>query len=188
MQLRDMVRVSLFAALMAALGLFPRLDIPLAGGVPITLQTLGVMMAGVFLGARLGFASVTLFLFVVLLGAPLLAGGRGGLGVLFTPSAGYLIGYPIGAFVVGWLMQRTGGKGVFLRALLACFLGGVVVIHFAGIAGLVWKTGMSWQQALLADLVFVPGDILKALACAYLASLMPNQTIAASGSDPRSNP
>lgn len=53
MQLRDMVRVSLFAALMAALGLFPRLDIPLAGGVPITLQTLGVMMAGVFLGARL---------------------------------------------------------------------------------------------------------------------------------------
>lgn len=186
MQLRDMVRVSLFAALMAALGLFPRLDIPLAGGVPITLQTLGVMMAGVFLGARLGFASVALFLFVVLLGAPLLAGGRGGLGVLFTPSAGYLIGYPIGAFVVGWLV-RLGRGGVFLRALLACFLGGVVVIHFVGIAGLVWKTGMTWQQALLADLVFVPGDVLKALACAYLASLMPDQTIATSGPDPRSN-
>ncbi|MBN9080668.1 MAG: BioY family transporter [Rhizobiales bacterium 62-17] len=179
MQLRDLVRVSLFAALVAALGLFPRLDLPLAGGVPITLQTLGVMLAGLFLGARLGFTAVALFLFVVLLGAPLLAGGRGGLGLLFSPSAGYLIGYPVGAFVTGWVLQRTNGTGVFLRALLACLIGGVIVIHAMGIAGLAWKTGMSLQAALLADLVFVPGDLLKAVASAYLASLMPNQTVAA---------
>lgn len=172
MQLRDMVRVSLFAALTAALGLLPRLDIPLAGGVPVTLQTLGVMMAGVFLGARLGLAAVALFIFVLLLGAPLLAGGRGGLGVLFAPSAGYLIGWLPGAFVTGWLMG--GHRGTFLRALLACLIGGVVVIHLAGIAVLAWKTNMTLMQALIADLVFVPGDILKALACAYLASLMPN--------------
>lgn len=179
MHLRDLVRVSLFAALIAALGLFPRLDLPLAGGVPITLQTLGVMLAGVFLGARLGFAAVALFFFVVLLGAPLLAGGRGGLGILFSPSVGYLIGYPVGAFVIGWVLQRTSGTGIFLRALLACLIGGVIVIHAMGIGGLAWKTGMSLQAALIADLVFVPGDILKALACAYLASLMPSQTVAA---------
>lgn len=172
MQLRDMVRVSLFAALIAALGLFPRLDIPVAGGVPVTLQTLGVMMAGVFLGARLGLAAVALFIFVVLLGAPLLAGGRGGLGILFAPSAGYLIGWLPGAFIAGWLMG--GARGIFLRALLASLVGGVLVIHLFGIAVLAWKTNLTLTQALLADLVFVPGDILKAFACAYLASLMPS--------------
>jgi len=83
MSYQDLVRISLFAALIAVLGLIPKLDLPFTAGVPITAQTLGVMLAGLILGARNGALAVLLFLFVVALGAPVLSGGRGGLGVFF---------------------------------------------------------------------------------------------------------
>ena len=63
------------------LGLIPKFDLPFTAGVPITAQTLGVMLAGLVLGGRKGALAVLLFLFVVALGAPVLSGGRGGLGV-----------------------------------------------------------------------------------------------------------
>ena len=66
------------AAVIAVLGLLPSVILPIAAGVPITGQTLGVMLAGIVLGPRHGALAVMLFLLVVLLGAPLLSGGRGG--------------------------------------------------------------------------------------------------------------
>lgn len=79
---RPVVRIALLASIVAALGMVPGLVLPLARGVPITAQTLGVMLAGIILGPRHGALAVLLFLLVVLVGAPLLSGGRGGLGVL----------------------------------------------------------------------------------------------------------
>lgn len=160
-----LVRVALFAAIIAALGLMPKIDMPF---VPITAQTLGVMLAGMMLGARQGALAVILFLFVVALGAPFLSGGRGGLGVFFSPSAGYLIGFVPGAFVCGWLFRRLGRLPLFAAALLSALIGGVVVIHAFGVPVLAWKAGLSLQQALLADLVFVPGDVIKAVATAMI--------------------
>ena len=81
--------VALFAALLGVMGLIPKIDLPL--GVHISIQTLGVMLAGCLLGARLGFQAMALFLLAVAAGLPLLAGGRGGLGVFMAPSAGYLL-------------------------------------------------------------------------------------------------
>ena len=75
---KTIAQIALYAALIAALGLLPKFNIPLAGGVPITAQSLGIMLAGVMLGPVRGALAVCLFLFVVALGAPLLAGGRGG--------------------------------------------------------------------------------------------------------------
>ena len=71
----SMALVALFAALMAVMGLIPKIDLPL--GVPITLQSLGVMLAGCLLGARLGFQAIALFLLAVAAGLPLLASVRG---------------------------------------------------------------------------------------------------------------
>ncbi|MXQ14879.1 biotin transporter BioY, partial [Microvirga makkahensis] len=101
MTTRSLVRIALFAAIIAALGLLPKFDLPFAGGVPITAQTLGVMLAGVLLGPRQGAAAVLLVIFVVALGAPILAGGRGGLGVFAGPTVGFLLGWLPGAFVTG---------------------------------------------------------------------------------------
>ena len=94
--------VSLFAALVAVFGLIPKIDLPL--GVPITLQTLGVMLAGCMLGPKKALQALLLFLAAVAVGLPLLSGGRGGLGVFVAPSSGYLIGFPVGALATGLLM------------------------------------------------------------------------------------
>jgi len=132
MNTRDLVRIALFAALIAVMGLIPKFDLPFTAGVPITAQTLGVMLAGLLLGSRQGALAVVLFLFVVALGAPVLSGGRGGLGVFFGPTIGFLLGWIAGAWACGavyerlisWLPSRR-----FLAALMACWVGGILVIY-----------------------------------------------------------
>lgn len=81
MKLKDMMFMSLFAAIMGVLAIFPPIPVPFIP-VPIVAQTLGIMLAGGILGAKRGGLSILLFVFLVAVGAPLLTGGRGGLGVL----------------------------------------------------------------------------------------------------------
>jgi biotin transport system substrate-specific component len=169
MTTQNLVRIALFAALIAALGLLPRIDLPIAAGVPITAQTLGVMLAGVVLGPRLGALAVLLFLFVVALGAPLLAGGRGGLGVFFGPAAGYLVGWIAGAGVCGLLMHALRHLPLFAATLIAAIGGGILVVYAFGVPWLAWKANLSLTQALLGGMVFVPGDLIKAVVCAAIA-------------------
>src|SRR5450830_1388729 len=87
---RSLSYIALFAAVIAVFGLIPKIDMPF--GVPITLQSLGVMLAGCLLGPRRGFLSLLLFLTAVALGLPLLSSGRGGLAVFAGPTAGFLLG------------------------------------------------------------------------------------------------
>jgi biotin transport system substrate-specific component len=165
----SLVLVSLFASLMAVLGLIPKLD--LAFGVPITLQTLGVMLAGCLLGPRLAFRALVLFLIAVAMGLPLLSGGRGGFGVFFTPSAGYLIAWPVGAWVTGWIMQIFSDDSpgrLAMGAFFASLAGGLVVVHISGVVGLINIAGMSTTQAILATSTFIPGDLVKCLLCALV--------------------
>ena len=165
----DAALVSLFAALMAVLGLIPKIDLPL--GVPITLQTLGVMLAGCLIGPRRGLQAMLLFLFAVGLGLPLLSGGRGGVGVFFAPSSGYLIAWPLGAFLTGWLMQvlpASTPRRSAASAFAASALGGLLVVHLCGVAGLVLIAKLSWMQAGLGTLAFVPGDLIKCGLCAMV--------------------
>ncbi len=167
MDYRSLARIALFAALIAVLGLIPKLDIPIAAGVPITAQTLGVMLAGLILGPRHGALAVMLFLFAVILGAPVLSGGRGGLGVFFGPTLGFLVGWIAGAWICGWVYQRL-PSGV-----LACFVGGIGVVYGFGILGLFLVAGLTLSQAALATLVFLPGDILKSLLAAWIVKRLP---------------
>ncbi|MFZ9722501.1 MAG: biotin transporter BioY [Burkholderiaceae bacterium] len=180
---RDVVNVALFAALIALFGLVPRIDLPFLAGVPITVQTLGVMLAGLLLGPRLAAMAVLLFLFMVLLGAPFLSGGRGGLGVLFGPTVGFLLGWIPGALIVGFIYSRLTqasstnakyrtprrGFSLFFAAALASFLGGVLVVYALGIPMLAWRANMALDQAAAVTLAFLPGDILKLLVAASIA-------------------
>jgi biotin transport system substrate-specific component len=166
---RAIVRIALLAAVIAVLGMLPGIVLPIAMGVPITAQTLGVMLAGIILGPRHGALAVLLFLFVVLLGAPLLSGGRGGLGVLFGPSVGFLLGFVPAAFVSGLVMARLKTLPVFAAALVAAITGGIVVEYACGVLGLMIMARMSLPQALVATAMFMPGDLLKALATAFVA-------------------
>ncbi len=170
---RLLVRICLFAALIATFGLLPRLDIPIAAGVPVTAQTLGVMLCGLLLGARSGALAVLLFLLVVLLGMPLLAGGRGGLGVLASPTAGFLIGWIPGAYVTGLIGGPTAQTSadrtiLFMRAMTGALAGGVLTVYAFGIPWLAWTSGMSLKAAMLAAMTFVPGDLIKVFLAATL--------------------
>lgn len=161
--------VSLFAALLAVFGLIPKIDLPL--GVPITLQTLGVMLAGCVLGPKRGLQAVLLFLAAVALGLPLLSGGRGGIGVFFAPSSGYLVGWPLGTYVTGCVMSAlptTTPRRAAVSAFAAAAIGGLAVVHLCGVIGLVHMASLTWKQALVGTLVFVPGDLIKCAACAFL--------------------
>lgn len=169
---RTLVRIALVAALIAALGFVPPIYLPIAAGVPITAQSLGVMLAGLLLGARAGAAAVGLFVFVVLLGAPLLSGGRGGLGVLGTPTAGFLIGYIAGGFVTGFVAERLAARGLpaLATALVAAIAGGILTVYAFGIPGLALIAGIGLPKALLGSSVFLPGDLIKAVGAALLAT------------------
>ncbi|KTS08810.1 biotin transporter BioY [Microbacterium testaceum] len=167
----DLARVAVFAALIVVLGL-PG-SFPVFGGVPITAQTLGVMLAGAVLGPWLGALSVTVVLALTAAGLPLLAGGRGGIGVFLGPSAGYALGWILGAIVVGLLVHAGGRRPVVWRTALAMIAGGVVAIYAIGIPVQSAVTRLPLGETALTSLVFVPGDLLKAaLATAVVAALV----------------
>ncbi|NNU28049.1 biotin transporter BioY [Isoptericola sediminis] len=164
----DAARIATFAALLAVLGL-PGSIALFGNAVPITLQTLGVMLAGAILGARRGALAVLTLLALVAAGLPLLAGGRGGLGVFVGPSAGYLVGFVAGAFVVGWLVERQ-RRVTFLGVLAAALAGGVGVVYAVGIPVQAALTGVPLPETAMLSLAFLPGDVLKALACAAVTA------------------
>jgi biotin transport system substrate-specific component len=167
---RDLAYVALFAAVIAVLGTIPAIPV---GPVPITAQTLGVMLAGAVLGARRGFLAVLLFLVLVAVGLPLLAGGRGGLGVFAGPTAGYLLSWPVAAFVIGWLTERAWDRYNVLRGTLIHVLGGIVVIYAVGVPVLKAVAGLSWTAALTSGaLPFLPGDLFKAFVAAAIADVV----------------
>lgn len=173
---QDLVRMALFAALIAVLGLVPRIDLPFAAGIPITAQTFGVMLAGLILGPRNAVMSVLLFLFVVALGAPVLSGGRGGLGVFFGPTVGFLAGWLLGAAVCGWLFRlllKAMPERVFASALVASWVGGIAAIYPLGVSGLMVVAGLDARSAWIAALVFIPGDLVKGFISAWIVSRLP---------------
>lgn len=160
---RNLTHIALFAALIAVLGLVPKID--LVSGVPITAQSLGVMLCGTVLGARRGALAVLLFLALVAAGLPLLAGGRGGLGVFASPTVGYLIGFPAAAFVAGLVMERWQAP-VGLAAFGGAVLGGIVVLHVCGIIGMSVMLDKTLTEAAGLALPFFAGDLLKSVLAA----------------------
>ncbi len=153
------------------MALFARIAIPLPfTPVPVTGQTLGVLLAGALLGARRGGLAMLVYLAEGLAGLPVFAGGASawspsgvGLPVILGPSAGYLFAYPLAAFAVGWLAER-GWDRRFGRAVAAMVVG-EVAIYAVGLLWLVRFVGAA-RVLPLGFLPFVPGDIVKLLLAA----------------------
>lgn len=171
MQTQNIVYVALFAAIIAALGLLPPMVVPLIG-VPITAQSMGPMLAGGILGAKRGGLAVLLFLTLVAVGMPLLAGGRGGLGIFMGPSGGFLLGFFPAAVVVGAFVQCPDTKTCFKSLLISCFIGGVLLVYAMGVPWMVMMTDISWSKALQGTAAFLPGDIIKVFVAASVAQLV----------------
>jgi biotin transport system substrate-specific component len=168
---RDIALVAVFAALIAVCAILPGIPV---GQVPITLQTLGVMLAGAVLGPVRGLLAVLLYLAVGFAGLPVFAQGKSGLGTLAAPSAGYLLAFPIAAFLCGLFVvlvrNRTSAFPVVTTALCG-LAASFLIIHPLGIAVLRARVeSMStWQDAIVYDMTFWPGDVVKNLVMAVIA-------------------
>ena len=186
MKTKDIVLIALFTALIIALGLVPPIPMPLVP-VPLTLQTFGVMLAGLILGPTRAGLVLLLYVMIALLGLPVLPGGRAGLAVLAGPTAGFLLGMIPGAVVTGWLALvldrnsklkadsrshealQSSPKWEIVRYALAAMVGGIVLVYAIGIPWLALVTKMGLTKACWAMVVFLPGDVLKALVAAVVA-------------------
>lgn len=158
MQLKRMVYASLMAALTAA-GAY--IAIPI-GPVPIVLQNLFVMLAGLLLGGRWGLASIGVYLLAGALGLPVFAGGTGGIGKLAGPTGGYLLGFAAAAYLTGVIAEA--GRGRVLTDVLA-MLAGTAVIYGFGVPWLKLVTGMSFAKAAAVGMLpFLIGDVIKIAA------------------------
>ncbi|WEK60004.1 MAG: biotin transporter BioY [Candidatus Microbacterium colombiense] len=160
---RDLGRIAIFAALIIVFGM---ITIPLPTGVPITAQTLGVMLAGAVLGPRRGPLAVLIVLVLAAVGLPVLAGGRGGIGVFVGPTAGYLLGWVVGAVVIGLIVH--GGRITWWRTALGAVVGGILVVYLFGIPVQALVLGVDLVPTAVSSLAFLPGDLLKAAAATAL--------------------
>ncbi|MEJ8305112.1 biotin transporter BioY [Saccharibacillus sacchari] len=167
MKTKEMVYAALFAALIAVLGMVP--PIPLGFiPVPITLQTLGVMLAGGFLGKKIGSISLILFIVLVALGLPILVGGSGGLAPLVGPTAGYIFSWPLVAFCIGWATEKVWPKLKTWKLIAINIAFSVVMGGVIGAVVMALITNTPIWAGLVASLAFVPGDIIKAVIAAIV--------------------
>lgn len=158
-----MAYASMFGAL-TALGAYLMIPLP---PVPVTMQTLFVILAGALLGGYLGALSQVVYILLGVIGLPVFSGGKAGFGVLIGPTGGYLIGFVVGALVIGKLTSLKRDPG--LLWLMGSMLAGVAIIYTLGIAQLMLVAKLDFIKAISVGLLPpLPGDIIKIVVAAFI--------------------
>lgn len=166
--IQEMTMCAMFTVLIAV-GAFIKVPIPV---VPFTLQFLFTMMAGLLLGGRLGGISVTIYAVLGLIGLPIFAEG-GGFWYVLKPSFGYIIGFAVGSYVTGKMVEKLKTLS-FGKILVANFVGlfivyGMGMIYYYIICNFVIDTPIGlWPLFLYCFLLAVPGDICLCFLAAFL--------------------
>ena len=163
--LKQVILASFFAGL-TAIGAF--LIIPFYP-VPMTLQTLFTLLSGMLLGKKAGFLSQLIYVSLGLIGLPVFSGGKAGFGVLFGPTGGYLIGFIISAYLIGFILEKMGKKQIY-HYILAGSLG-VIAIDLIGVAQLAIVMQITIQSAFVIGVFpFLVSDCIKIIAATLIAS------------------
>jgi len=161
--LKGMIYASLFGA-GTAVGAFIMIPLP---PVPITLQTLFLYIAAALLGGRLGALSQFVYLMLGIIGLPVFSGGKGGFGVLFGPTGGYLFGFLLGAFLIGSLIElKRNPKPLWIGFSMAL---GTIIIYIPGVVQLSIIAKLSILKAIsVGVLPFLIGDLLKIIIAVFI--------------------
>lgn len=160
----DTIKIAIFPALIIST---LWIQIPLPNGVaPITLQSLFVLIAGLYLGVKNGTLSMEIYVIMGAIGIPVFASYQGGFGVLMGPNGGYLVAFIIAAFIVGALKDisydLTLTKTVFIVFI------GMISIYLIGIPWMMFSLEIDLKSALLINIAYVPGDIIKTFVAAII--------------------
>jgi len=174
LSIRDMCYVAVFTAVIVVLSLLP--PIPMPFGVPMTLQTFVVPLAGVVLGAKRGGLSALVYVLLGAIGLPVFHGFSGGLGMLFGLTGGFLLGFPLYAFFAGWGADRGGTHWL----LIGLFVG-MALTYLLGLVQFSLVTGHGLRVSFFAVVVpFLPAELIK-LFFASLLGLSARKRLEASG-------
>lgn len=166
---KEMVVCALFTALVAA-GAF--LSIPMPSGVPISLQFLFTNLAGVLLGRKKGLTSILVYIILGLIGIPIFTAG-GGIGYIFKPSFGYILGFAGGTWLAGYISEK--GKGTVMTYIWAGFADMAVVFtvglfYFNTIMTYYIGTPIDTKTLFVTGfLMFAPADIIYCILSGFLA-------------------
>jgi biotin transport system substrate-specific component len=163
--IKGIVYAALFGALTAA-GAYIVIPLP---PVPITAQTFFVNLAAILLGGPLGALSQLVYILLGIVGMPVFHGGKAGIGILFGPTGGYLLSFIIAAFVIGLIARAKKAPGIFWNVFAMAI--GMLIIYFIGSLQLAYVAKISFRKALTVGVLpFIPGDIIKILLAAIIAS------------------
>ena len=162
-QIALVVGASLFVALCA------RITIPLMPltPVPLTVQNFGVLLVGLLLGSRRGFAAMMLYLVEGMSGLPVFSPGPGGVVQLFGPTGGFLLAYPFVAFVAGYVFER--GARSFARAAISGLLA-EVLLFMGGLSWLYMLTHSLAKAAYFGLYWFIAAEVMKVMFAAAIAT------------------
>lgn len=172
MKIKNLVLTSLFAAVTAVCA---QLVIPLQP-VPLSISIFAVFLTGALLEKKYAAAAQIIYILLGAFGFPVFAGFKGGLGIIFGPTGGYIVAYPVMAFLIAFIIERSERKG-FLTYLLG-MAAALFVCYAMGTAWLAYVLGMNIKGALLAGVIpFIPLDLVKVATSAALATALKRAVI-----------
>lgn len=162
--LKGMSYASMFGAL-TAVGAYISIPLP---PVPITMQTFFVALSGLLLGRTLGAMSQIVYLCLGIIGLPVFAGGKAGMGVLIGPTGGYLIGFVCGAYVIGYFASLREEPNLIW--LVFSTVTGLIFVYGLGLFQLMVVAHLSFLKAVAVGLVpMIPGETIKILLATLIA-------------------
>lgn len=142
--------------------------------VPFTMQVFFVLMCGAMLGSGFGTLSQALYVALGVVGLPVFSGGIAGLAYLMGPTGGYILGFLVAPIAIGGYLSCTAKPSSKAQMLVAMGIG-LAIIHGTGVLHLKMMTGMSFTTAIMADMPYIPVDILKALGVVALVPVLKKQ-------------
>ncbi len=158
---RDICMIGMFTALIVV---FSWITIPMPLGVPITFQTFIIPLTGIILGPKKGTTSVLIYILLGVIGLPVFAGFKGGLGVLFGQTGGFIWGFLFMAFFAG-----LGANKDCIWALIIGLLIGIIIDYALGMVQFMFVSGSDLKTSFFATVVpFIPLQIVKTILAAFL--------------------
>jgi len=148
------------AMMVAILAVLAQISIPMPSQVPLTLQTAGIILAGLILGSQKGVLTVLVYIILGAVGAPVFAAGRAGLGVVAGPTGGFFAGFVLAVFLIGWFLKENSSliKSYLIVALATLMIIACGVIYYS-----IWAKISLPASFLAVGLPFLPGDVIKLL-------------------------
>lgn len=163
---RDICYVAIFTAIIAAMA---QISIPLPMGVPLTLQTLAVPMAGIILGAKRGTLSALIYVVMAAVGVPVLHNFTGGIGAVFGVTGGFILSFPLMAFLSGIVSKKGTKSPVYWTGLTA----GVVINYLIGTIWFKIVADSTFAYAFTACVLpFIPTGIVKLVLSGLLGDVL----------------